>query len=340
MTPEGAEITESDVEEYAEVVGDNPYGDEPGESSPQESEETPVEQTPLAPEAPDEGEPVETPVEGQEPEGEPLYEVEVDGKKEKVTLADLKRGYMMGKTFTQRSQQLAQERRAFEAERARLSAAGQLQPGLGGGAQPADAWGAFTGAAQPAPVQQAAQPVQQPYGTMPDSGVKPQTYMPPGGEDDIVTPAQLAHLQAQISQQIESLRAENQALIEQQRQAAAEQANMQAVRTQYPDLDEDACMAEFYLKPPREQAALRKMPYSQALKLIHLERRARQQGQPAGAAQTGQRKRARKERTPMMEKTSRQAPGEAPTFPKEISVGNEAELIRYAEYMARGDGNP
>lgn len=58
--------------------------------------------------------------EGDEPEPEPehLYEVRPDGKPEKVTLDEALKGYTRTATFHRRMQEVAEERKAFEAQRA------------------------------------------------------------------------------------------------------------------------------------------------------------------------------------------------------------------------------
>lgn len=48
---------------------------------------------------------------------EPQYEISVDGKKSSIPVSELVKGYQRQAVFTQRSQTLADERRAFESER-------------------------------------------------------------------------------------------------------------------------------------------------------------------------------------------------------------------------------
>lgn len=52
-----------------------------------------------------------------QPQSEPQYEVQVDGKKSSIPVSELVKGYQRQAVFTQRSQSLADERRAFESER-------------------------------------------------------------------------------------------------------------------------------------------------------------------------------------------------------------------------------
>lgn len=60
-----------------------------------------------------------------EPTTEELHEVTVDGKKLQVPLEELKKGYQLEAHYTQKSQKLAEERKAVEAERAVLQGVNQ-----------------------------------------------------------------------------------------------------------------------------------------------------------------------------------------------------------------------
>jgi hypothetical protein len=108
--------------------------EEPAEAEPERSRSDRDQPPPRKREAAAEP-PPETPEEGPEPETEgeeeattetedepekqaetPLYTVKIDGKEEKVTLDELQRGYSGQKWITQKSQALAQERKALETE--------------------------------------------------------------------------------------------------------------------------------------------------------------------------------------------------------------------------------
>lgn len=52
--------------------------------------------------------------------GEPLHDVTVDGRKQKVTLDELRKGYSRQQDYSRKTAALAEQRRAAEAERARL----------------------------------------------------------------------------------------------------------------------------------------------------------------------------------------------------------------------------
>jgi len=89
------------------------------EAAPEKAEET--SETPETPAEEAEGESEETTepeqTEEEQPEA-PLYTVKVDGKEQQVTLEELQRGYSGQKWISQRSQSMAAERKAFEAEAA------------------------------------------------------------------------------------------------------------------------------------------------------------------------------------------------------------------------------
>jgi hypothetical protein len=69
-----------------------------------------------------EGEEEQVDTDGQDGE---LYEVTVDGKKAKVTLDELVKGYQLEAHYTQKSQKLAEERKALDSERGVLSGINQ-----------------------------------------------------------------------------------------------------------------------------------------------------------------------------------------------------------------------
>lgn len=93
----------------------NPPTDQPTQ---QASDEAPAPQTEVNPE--------ELPIEGEESQGdESLYEVKVDGEVKKVPLEELIKGYQLEAHYTQKSQKLAEERKALETERAALSGVNQ-----------------------------------------------------------------------------------------------------------------------------------------------------------------------------------------------------------------------
>jgi len=98
-----------------------------GNDEPEKEEAAPTKEAVETPESPEtpaeeaEGEAEETTepeqTEEEQPEA-PLYTVKVDGKEQQVTLEELQRGYSGQKWISQRSQSMAAERKAFEAEAA------------------------------------------------------------------------------------------------------------------------------------------------------------------------------------------------------------------------------
>lgn len=93
--PEPQEAIEEEEQETAESEAS-----EEDEQEPVEDLETEVEE--------------ETDEEAQEEE--PLYTVKIDGKEEKVSLAELQDGYQRTSDYTRKTQQLAEQRKAAEAE--------------------------------------------------------------------------------------------------------------------------------------------------------------------------------------------------------------------------------
>lgn len=96
-------------------------GQETASSPADEAAQETVQETPESAETPAqaEAEPeetAETEEQPQETEETPLYTVKVDGKEKQVTLDELQRGYSGQQWITQRSQSLAAERKALEAE--------------------------------------------------------------------------------------------------------------------------------------------------------------------------------------------------------------------------------
>lgn len=96
-------------------------GAEQAETAEQAEETSETPETPDEAKAKPEGEEEETTEQEEQPEGQdqqPLYTVKIDGKEQQVTLDELQRGYSGQKWITQRSQSLAAERKAFEADAA------------------------------------------------------------------------------------------------------------------------------------------------------------------------------------------------------------------------------
>ena len=94
--------------------------------NPQPAQTQDQAQEPIAEDGIPDGEILEGDGEQVEPEdsGE-LYEVTIDGKKSQVTLDELVKGYQLEAHYTQKSQKLAEERKALESERSILSGINQ-----------------------------------------------------------------------------------------------------------------------------------------------------------------------------------------------------------------------
>jgi len=97
-TPEDEEAAPTEVEESTDEDRDESAEEETLEASDDAEEESDDE-------ADEEAE--------EEPEGE-LFNVKIDGEEYEVNLAELQAGYSRNSSFTQKSQQLAEQRKAFE----------------------------------------------------------------------------------------------------------------------------------------------------------------------------------------------------------------------------------
>jgi len=107
--------------EIASLLDDDGYTDADGRRPAVDSEEAAPEESEGEPEAEAEADPAEEDEEEETPEEEPeeeaeepAYTVVIDGKKESVTLEELKSGYQRGADYTRKTQSLAQERRQLE----------------------------------------------------------------------------------------------------------------------------------------------------------------------------------------------------------------------------------
>jgi len=85
------------------------------EAEPQTEE---VEQTEA-----EEGEAEEQEDDGQEEEEQPRYKVKAAGEEKEVTLDDLIKGYQLGADYTKKTTEVAEQRKAVEAERAAIEEA-------------------------------------------------------------------------------------------------------------------------------------------------------------------------------------------------------------------------
>lgn len=104
---------------------DNATEEQPEAEQPQQPETEALEASEETADAPDddyedddvdEGEDAYEDEEQEEDEEEQLYTVKIDGEEHAVTLSELQSGYSRQQAFTKRSMELAEQRKAFEAE--------------------------------------------------------------------------------------------------------------------------------------------------------------------------------------------------------------------------------
>ena len=203
---------------------------------------------------------------------EVLYEVKPDGQPEKVTLDELVQGYERRASFTRKSQQLAAERAAFDAERAASLA--NRSPGLG---QPPsgvyDPW-AFSAAAPAV--------VQSPHGSAEQAaagitgGEYPARSASAYAADEDTGPGAILAEQQRIAAETRAMLQKNRDLVERMEKARIEQVAMGNLQMRYQDFNEERCMEQFYRLPHAEQLRYRAMPRSVAMELIHLQTRQNQ----------------------------------------------------------------
>ncbi len=113
-TPEGLGI-DAAAAQFANILsGDEPKNEESGEAQPTEEVESEGEVEQEA--APEEVEEVEEGTEEDEPAQPKTFKVKVDGEEVEVTEDDLLNGYSRTADYTKKTQALAEQRKAFEAE--------------------------------------------------------------------------------------------------------------------------------------------------------------------------------------------------------------------------------
>lgn len=113
-TPEQDTVTEERLEEQEapqpmETEEEVVEIDQPEEEVEEDSEEAEVDEV---------EEPEDEDGSEEETEEIDIYTIRVDGEDVEVTLEELQKGYSRNKVFTQRSQELAEQRKAFEAQQA------------------------------------------------------------------------------------------------------------------------------------------------------------------------------------------------------------------------------
>ena len=122
MFPETKRKTPSEAPVDGEGEGDEPdeapEDDDPASDEPEDESEDDEQDEDEEQDEPEEGE--EEQDEDPEDEENQLITVKIDGKNEKVTLDELKKGYSRTKTFTQRTQEAAEKLRAAESLRSTI----------------------------------------------------------------------------------------------------------------------------------------------------------------------------------------------------------------------------
>ena len=116
MTPEQGSGT---VEEAASQILSLMDGGEPSQEQvePVESDETEAQED-------EESDEIE---EQEEVEEQPVYRIKAAGEEKDVTLDDLVKSYQLGADYTKKTQEIAEQRRAIEAERAAIEESRQLR---------------------------------------------------------------------------------------------------------------------------------------------------------------------------------------------------------------------
>ena len=121
VTPEGSgELRVADAAE--QILG--MLGDEEGSDTEQPETQAQAEDEPVS-----EGEEVESEEQEEvvDEDEEPRYRVKAAGEEKEVTLNELIKNYQLGADYTKKSQAVAEDRRAVEAERAAISEAKQVR---------------------------------------------------------------------------------------------------------------------------------------------------------------------------------------------------------------------
>ncbi len=117
ITPPSGSLNHA-ASQFASLFSEKPEEKQAGESQPEQQPEKVAEQAPAAPET-SESEQADTEAPEQteaDPTQPRLFTVKVDGKEAQVTEEELLKGYSFTAYNTQRSQKLAEEKKAFEAE--------------------------------------------------------------------------------------------------------------------------------------------------------------------------------------------------------------------------------
>ncbi len=127
MTPESSGSAELTVNEAASAFLGLMGGEEGSDNGQPDAQEHAEEQEAQGIDEGDEPEVEADEQEGDEEEQQPKYRVKAAGEEREVTLDELIKSYQLGQDYTKKSQMVAEERKAIEAERAAVSEAKQLR---------------------------------------------------------------------------------------------------------------------------------------------------------------------------------------------------------------------
>lgn len=121
MTPEGSGTVQEAADQFLSLMGDDEPSDEVLSESPEEELE--------ASESEDSEEEYEETeeVEEEEVEEPPRYRVKAAGEEKEVTLDELVKGYQLGADYTKKTTEVAEQRKALEAERMAIEQAKQIR---------------------------------------------------------------------------------------------------------------------------------------------------------------------------------------------------------------------
>jgi hypothetical protein len=117
-TPSGTGIsTDEAAEQFASLLSDESGTQESGETQETEEHEHDEAETPEAEHDPDESETEETEETDESDEQKPqAFELEIDGKKETVTLDELSKGYLRQSDYTRKTTEIANQRQTLAKE--------------------------------------------------------------------------------------------------------------------------------------------------------------------------------------------------------------------------------
>jgi hypothetical protein len=121
MTPQGNGTVQEAADQFLSLMGDEEVSqEEPTEVAEEELEASESEDSEEEYEETEE-------VEEYEPEEPPRYRVKAAGEEKEVTLDELVKGYQLGADYTKKTTEVAEQRKALEAERMAIEQAKQIR---------------------------------------------------------------------------------------------------------------------------------------------------------------------------------------------------------------------